>query len=206
MAAKRRPVSQPAAATLRIIGGSLRGSKILYSGEPSTRPMKDRVREAVFNLVGDAVKSTIAIDLFAGTGAIALEAISRGANFAVAIERHFRMAGTIKTNAQALGVADRIQVHAGDAFIWSQTLADKTIAAWGEGAWTIFCCPPYALYEHNREQMLALIHHLLTRGPIGSTMVVEADERFDFSELPAADDWDVRRYPPAIVGIHRKHL
>ena len=103
MAAKRRPVSQPAAATLRIIGGSLKGSKILYPGEPSTRPMKDRVREAVFNLVGDAVKSTTAIDLFAGTGAIALEAVSRGANFAVAIEKHFRMAGTIKTKRASAG-------------------------------------------------------------------------------------------------------
>ena len=147
MAAKRRPVSQPAVTDLRIIGGSLRGSKILYPGEPGTRPMKDRVREAVFNLVGEAVKATIAIDLFAGTGAMALEALSRGANFAVAIEKHFRMADTIKKNAQALSVANRISVHAGDAFIWSQMLADETIAAWGDGAWTIFCCPPYALYD-----------------------------------------------------------
>src|SRR5947207_6491605 len=73
---------------LRIIGGSLRGRKISYSGEVRTRPMKDRVREAVFNLLGAQVAGTQAIDLFAGTGALGLEALSRGAAQATFIDRH----------------------------------------------------------------------------------------------------------------------
>src|SRR5262245_7614130 len=64
---------------LRIIGGTLRHRKLLYSGDQRTRPMKDRVREAVFNLVGPDVVGQHAIDLFAGTGALGFEAISRGA-------------------------------------------------------------------------------------------------------------------------------
>ncbi|MEZ6070660.1 MAG: RsmD family RNA methyltransferase [Pirellulales bacterium] len=63
---------------LRIIGGRLRGSHVAYSGDPRTRPMKERVREAVFNLLGPAVRDSYVLDLFAGTGAMALEAISRG--------------------------------------------------------------------------------------------------------------------------------
>src|SRR6185369_13778531 len=73
---------------LRIIGGKLRGRKLQYSGDLRTRPMKDRVREAVFNLLGPGVKGSHAIDLFAGTGALGLEAISRGAAQATLIERH----------------------------------------------------------------------------------------------------------------------
>src|SRR5438105_2010542 len=74
---------------LRIIGGSLRGRKLQYTGEARTRPMKDRVREAVFNLLGPSVTGSHAIDLFAGTGALGLEALSRGAARATFIERHF---------------------------------------------------------------------------------------------------------------------
>src|SRR6186997_1276149 len=70
-----RPAAPPPAGTeLRIIGGDLRGRKLEYHGDPRTRPMKDRVREAVFNLVEP--DGTYAIDLFGGTGALGLEALS----------------------------------------------------------------------------------------------------------------------------------
>ena len=84
---KKQPVNRsrrgpPTAATrpvgVRIIGGKFRGRKLEYSGDPRTRPMKDRVREALFNLLGHGVEGKVAIDLFAGTGALALEALSRG--------------------------------------------------------------------------------------------------------------------------------
>ena len=73
---------------LRIVGGKFRGRQIEYSGDPVTRPMKDNIREALFNLVGGWVKEKIVFDLFAGTGAMALEALSRGATKAFLIERH----------------------------------------------------------------------------------------------------------------------
>ena len=70
----------PVTGTLRVIGGVLRGRLIAYSGEMCTRPMKQRVREATFNLLGPRVVGTQVIDLFAGTGALAWEALSRGAH------------------------------------------------------------------------------------------------------------------------------
>src|SRR5262245_28662629 len=88
----------------RIIGGKLRGRKLIYTGDPRTRPMKERVREAIFNLIGVAVRDRHAIDLFAGTGALGLEAISRGAGSATLVERHFPTAGVIKQNAAALEI------------------------------------------------------------------------------------------------------
>ncbi|MCE9525069.1 MAG: RsmD family RNA methyltransferase [Planctomycetales bacterium] len=106
-------------AGVRIIGGTLGGRHLEYSGDIRTRPMKDRVRESVFNLVGPAIAGTQALDLFAGTGALGLEAVSRGATSAILIERHYPTSQLIKQNAQALGIEDKCEVVFGDAFFWS---------------------------------------------------------------------------------------
>ena len=103
-AAEQRQSPQPVASPPRIVGGTMRGRKLLYSGDLRTRPMKERVREAVFNLVGPAVKGKQAVDLFAGTGALGLEAISRGAARAIFIERHYPTLQLIRRNVQSLGV------------------------------------------------------------------------------------------------------
>src|SRR5579871_5940240 len=104
------PDADEAAASPRIIGGHLRGRKLLFNPQPHVRPMKDRVREALFNLIGPAVKGVHAIDLFAGTGALGFEALSRGASGATFAERHFPTADLIKKNAAELGVGDRATI------------------------------------------------------------------------------------------------
>jgi 16S rRNA (guanine(966)-N(2))-methyltransferase RsmD len=190
---KRRPAeAEPSA--LRIIGGDLRGRKLQYHGDLRTRPMKDRVREAVFNLVDP--RRRFAIDLFAGTGALGLEALSRGATQALFIERHFPTARLVETNARELGVADRVRVLPGSAFVWGkQTDAPQDVP------WLVFCSPPYDFYIERADEMLGLIATLIERAPPGSTLVVEADQRFDFDSLPSAGPWDRRVYPPAVIGI-----
>jgi 16S rRNA (guanine966-N2)-methyltransferase len=184
---------------MRIIGGSMRGRKLLYSVHERTRPMKDRVREAVFNLVGPAVEGMHAVDLFAGTGALGFEALSRGAARATFIERHFPTADLIRQNAVALGVADRSQIEPANAFIWLQTQQPAS-----EPPWLVFCSPPFAFYVERRDEMLSLIGTVLERTPPASILVVESDEQFDVALLPAADRWDNRTYFPAIVSILHK--
>ena len=117
---RRTPIEKPVSPPkpLRIIGGEMRGRTILYSGDQRTRPMKDRLREAVFDVLATAVKGKHAIDLFAGTGALGLEALSRGATRATFIERHFPTARLIERNIASLGVTERATVYAGDAFLW----------------------------------------------------------------------------------------
>jgi len=181
---------------LRIIGGSLRGRKLQYSGDVRTRPMKDRVREAVFNLLGPQVAGSHAIDLFAGTGALGFEAISRGAKRATFIERHLPTAKLIERNAAAIGVADKIQSVFGDAFVWSADFKGSE-----QQPLTVFCSPPYDFYVDRRAEMLALIRRWMEISPVASQIVVEADERFDFASLPRPEAWDVRSYLPAVVGI-----
>ena len=198
--ASRRPAPQSPrdAHGLRIIGGMFRGRNLAYSGDVRTRPMKDRVREAVFNLLADRVRGKHAIDLFAGTGALAFEALSRGASSATLIERHLPTVELIKQNAQSLGVADRASARFGDAFVWA-----KKFEA-GDAPLAVFCSPPYDFYVSRREEMLLLLARLWEQAPMGSIFAVEADERFDFSLLPQPELWFVRAYPPAVLGIGEK--
>ena len=184
---------------LRIIGGRFGGRKLLYHGDPRVRPMKDRVREAVFNLVGPSIRQKHAIDLFAGTGALGLEALSRGAARATLIEQHVPTAGIIRQNIDILNVQSLCDVVIGNVFAWIRRKPEL-----GTEPWVVFSSPPYDLYVEKTDAMLGLIGCLFDSAPAGSIFVVEADKRFDFLLLPDAESWKVRTYPPAVVGIYRK--
>jgi 16S rRNA (guanine966-N2)-methyltransferase len=186
-------------AGLRIVGGRFRGRKLLYSGDIRTRPMKDRLREAVFNLVGTDIKNAHAIDLFAGTGALGLEALSRGAVRATFIEQHYPTAAIIKQNIATLEVSAATEIVPGNTFIWFRRHPQLS-----NDPWVVFCSPPYAFYLDREAEMLELIEGMMTIAPPKSVFVVEADDKFDFKLLPLPNDWDVRVYQPAVVGVFRK--
>jgi 16S rRNA (guanine966-N2)-methyltransferase len=192
--------AQPPQGDLRIIGGDLRGRRLRYSGDPRTRPMKDRVREAVFNLLGPTVEGTLAIDLFAGTGALAFEALSRGAARAILIEQHIPTAELARQSAADLELSDRVEVVPGNTFIWARRAIDQASLPI-DLPWLVFCSPPYDFFIERADDMRALLRRLIGAAPAGSTFVVEADERCDFHSLPRPGAWDLRGYPPALVGI-----
>ena len=158
--------------------------------------MKDRVREAVFNLLGTAVAGKHAVDLFAGTGALGIEALSRGAASATFIEQHFPTADVLLQNLRMLKVEDRCQIITGNAFLWAQ----RGFASGGR-PWVVFCSPPYDFYVERLDDMLRFIGMLHASAPAESLLVVESDERFDPATLPDPTQWDVRRYPPAVVAL-----
>ena len=188
---------------LRIVGGKFGGRQINYSGDPVTRPMKDDIREAVFNLVGGWVPGKAAFDLFAGTGAMGLEAISRGATRAFLIERHFPTVKVIRENVAALDPEMDVQISASDTFFWSRKfLKDQDL--WPTEPWIIFCCPPYDLYVEKTDDVILLIEGLLNAAPMESLLVVESDSRFDPKSLPQHEDWSVRKYSPAVVSVYKK--
>ena len=174
----------------------MRGRAIRYDGDPATRPMKDRVREAAFNLLGPNIKGKQVIDLFAGTGAMAFEAISRGATSAVLIDRRFPNARLIRETAAELKIEDKIDVFSGDTFLWVQRemveAAKPTV---------VFCCPPYDFYLERWSQLSKMIDQVLALLPSDSMLLVESDGRFETTQLPAAFEWDVRAYPPAVLSL-----
>jgi len=188
-------------AGVRIIGGRFRGRKLRYGGDSRTRPMKDRLRETVFNLIADAVAGTQAVDLFAGTGALGLEALSRGAARAVFFESHFPTVEILRQNITILGVQNQATAIPGSVFAQFRRNLDL-----GPEPWSVFCSPPYDFYVTQIGEMMDLIGGLLGAAPARSVFVVEADARFDFTTLPDAAMWDVRSYPPAVVGVYHKGL
>jgi len=160
--------------------------------------MKDRVREAVFNLIGPAVVGKHVIDLFAGTGALALEAISRGAVFATLIEIHLPTAKNARTNIENLGLTEICQLVSTDAFYWTKT-RDNFLS---QSPWLVFVSPPYDFFVSKKHEMLEMLEILHSDAPSGSIIVLEADRRFDFASLPFEIPEKKRRsYPPAEVGI-----
>lgn len=196
-AAPARSVEHP----LRIIGGQFRGRKLSYSGDPRTRPMKERVREALFNLLAESVRGRHAIDLFAGTGALGFEALSRGAIGATFLERHYPTARLIDNNAAELGVAGICRTLVGDTLTRFRRPA-AALAEFPAGApWLVFCSPPYELYHAEAAAMRALLAAIAGAAPPGSVMAVEADEQFDFRSLPEPDAWFVRAYLPAVLAL-----
>ena len=194
---RKPPEKRTTPIALRIIGGHYRGRKLKYSGDPGVRPMKDRVREALFNLLGPAIKETYAIDLFGGTGALGLEAISRGATGAHIIEFHQPTARVIEENIATLELQDRTTLKTMSAFDWldsNPTLPDAR--------WAVFISPPYRYYVEERETMMKMIQTILDRAPRNSLISIEATNEFDFAQLPDAEEWDVRTYSPAVVGVY----
>lgn len=161
--------------------------------------MKDRVRETLFDLVGRAVEGATALDLFAGTGALGFEALSRGAARAVFVERHFPTVDALRRSARDLGIADRADVRAGDVLVWARRLPPLPVDA----PWLAFVSPPWPLFADRPADLMALVDCLLRAAPPGSVMVVESDAAWDPRQLPAAPAWDRRDLPPAVLHVWR---
>ena len=192
-------------AGVRIIGGTLRGRSLFYSGDLLTRPMKDRLREAIFNLVGPAVKGMQAIDLFAGSGALGIEAVSRGAKTAILIERHFPTVKLIEQSIDTLGLKHQVRALATDTFYWASQQLEVDLPASQAAPWLVFCSPPYDLYLSPEGKMEPMLQRIGELAPEQSILVVESDDRYDSQQLPWPGSWDLRSYPPAVVAMWIKH-
>jgi 16S rRNA (guanine(966)-N(2))-methyltransferase RsmD len=102
---------------MRVIAGSARGTRLL--GPPSgagARPITDRAKEALFSILGPSLAGARFLDLFSGTGAVGIEALSRGAAEAVFVERHPAMVRTLRRNLEKTGLAGRARIARADVF------------------------------------------------------------------------------------------
>jgi len=110
---------------MRVIAGSAKGTPLASVPGESTRPITDRVKEALFDILDGLVVGARVLDMFAGTGAVGIEALSRGARKAVFVERDRRALATIRRNLAATRLADRAEVVAGDAFAYVSRPPDE---------------------------------------------------------------------------------
>lgn len=139
---------------MRIIAGELGGRFFNGPDSTATHPMAERVRGALFNSLGDIEGLTV-LDAFAGSGALAFEAISRGAASAVVIERDKRAQKVITENIQTLGLENRIKLIRTSASAWSDT-------SQGEQFNLVLCDPPY--HDMQLSTVSKLISHVKPNG------------------------------------------
>mgnify|MGYP003492558922 FL=1 len=178
---------------MRVTGGELRGRRIRVPPSSAVRPTSDRVREALFARLGD-LDGVQALDLFAGSGALGIEALSRGASSAVFVERSVPVATVLQANLVELGVLDRAKVVRGEA-----AGVVRRLAASGERFHLALLDPPYAEVETTARALRALA----TSGILAhrATVVVEASRRHAPQLVEGLVLVDERRYGDTV--IHR---
>ena len=180
---------------LRIVAGSLRGRKLTCTVNPKLRPTPQMVREALFSILGNAVPGRPFVDVFAGTGVNALEALSRGAGSAVFVERDFRQAQEIERHLGAFGVADRARVVRADAYRWAQHWQAPAEPV------NLFLSPPFADLERRPEEFLSLVAALQARVADGSVVAIQSEHGSPLKGAPALEGWDERRYGRNVLLI-----
>jgi len=160
--------------SLRIVGGAFRGRILKSPKSDNTRPTTSMLREAVFNICSQQIEGARFLDLFAGSGAMGFEALSRGANFATFIERDSHAAQCIKENAALLGVEAKVQLFKAPVLKVLPRL---------EGPYDlIYIDPPYA---QETLHILAAIHQHRLLAPEGTLFLEERYEgQADFTHTP----------------------
>jgi 16S rRNA (guanine966-N2)-methyltransferase len=141
-AGSRAPAPASAPAKVRIVGGRWKRTPLQVVDAAGLRPTPDRVRETVFNWLGQDLDGWRVLDLYAGTGALGLEAASRGAARVVLVERDARAADALRAVRARLHAEDRVEVVQGDALAWLQRT--------GERFDLVFLDPPFGSAELAR--------------------------------------------------------
>jgi 16S rRNA (guanine(966)-N(2))-methyltransferase RsmD len=173
---------------IRIVAGSLRGRKLSFTLHPALRPTPQMVREALFSILGDAVPGRPFFDVFAGTGVVGLEALSRGAASAVFVERDFRLIAELERHIAAFGVGDKARIVRSDVYRWAErwaALAEPVV---------VFLSPPFADFEHRLDDLLRLVGELQRKTAAGSVVVLQAETGVPLDALPDRPAWDERKY------------
>ncbi len=182
---------------MRIVAGSARGRTLLTPRDArTTRPTADRVRETLFNVLGQWMDGARVLDLYAGTGALGLEAVSRGAARAVLVDSDREAAKLCRTNTERLGFQDRVEVLAMPV---ARALA--LLKGRGERFGLVLSDPPYAL-----EAALPTLDALVSEGVLepGATVVLEHGKG---EEVPASHGGftrvDQRRFGDTVASTFR---
>ena len=175
---------------MRVIAGEYRGRRLKVPPGVRTRPTADRVREALFSILGDVEGASVA-DLFAGSGALGIEALSRGARDATFVERDHGAVGILKFNLAALGIVEDVEVFEWDVVRWLETVAGSFEFD------LVLVDPPYSSAARLAEPLTRLLPDVLSPT---ATIVTESDKREPLVlDLPLDDE---RVYGDTRIALH----
>lgn len=182
--------------TFRIVGGQFGGRKLQVNLSKNLRPTSHRVREALFNILQDRICGAQVYDLFSGTGAIGIEALSHGAHHVVFVEKHIPTAVNLKKTLDSLNLDRQSTVLAEDVFTWAQN-----VSTWPDQPVLVYLDPPYALYHKHVNRTEQLLTTLLSSLPKLSSVIMEHDRHFQTTILPLPEDTDLRYYGNTALTI-----
>lgn len=181
---------------MRIIAGKYRGRRLRAPHGRSIRPTSDRLREAIFNIIGPDIDGHNIVDIFAGTGAMGIEALSRGAGHAVFIDKQPLALACVRTNVEPLGAPDQWDIIRWDAGSNLRCLADR-----GLRFSYAFVDPPY-----NKHLVTRALENLIASEVMrtGSLIVVEHHKQEEIEPMDKRMSlWDQRRYGKTLVTFLR---
>ena len=172
--------------SLRIVAGDLGGRSIEAPRGRRTRPTAARVREAWFSALGGSVEGASVLDLFSGSGALGIEALSRGAEVVQFVEQDRRTFEVLKRNIEALGLDERARLHRGDVFLFLARLEG------GPRYDLALADPPYG------RQLAARLVSEFRRRPFATLLSVEHGA----DELPGEGAERQRRYGDTVLSFY----
>jgi 16S rRNA (guanine966-N2)-methyltransferase len=176
---------------VRIIAGEFRGRKLLPPDGQQTRPITDRVKQSLFDILVSQITGAVVYDCFAGTGSLGLESISRGASRAVFFERDRPALQRLRQNIEALGVRARATVISTDVFRY---LEDDPGGPDAGRADIIFLDPPYGVVVEEPDKLRALARRLADAHLSPGGLVIFRHDARDRLELPELVRYDERTY------------
>lgn len=176
---------------VRIISGEFGGRKIEAPDNSRTHPMSERVRNALFNSLGDRIAGTVVLDVFAGTGSVGIEALSRGAKHATFIERDRIAQKILAKNITALGLEDRVDVVRTSASNWLESAGTEEFDI-------IFADPPYHDVQFSTVERL---FGLLKKGGL---MILSHPGRGEIPTKTGVVVVDNRSYGNAYLTFYRR--
>ena len=175
---------------VRIIAGEFRGRRLLAPKTDATRPVTDRVKQSLFDILAPLIDGSTVYDTFAGTGSMGLECLSRGATRAVFFEADRSAAALLQRNIATLDVADRSRVVTGDLFRWFETnSADPQVRAD-----LIFLDPPYRFLRERPEDLRRLATRMIESHLKPAGTIVFRHSAQDELHLTGLARSDVRTY------------
>jgi 16S rRNA (guanine(966)-N(2))-methyltransferase RsmD len=176
---------------MRVIAGSARGHKLQSVPGDSTRPITDRAKEALFSILGDWIDETRVLDLFGGTGAVGIEALSRGASFAHFIDRNRKAVQTIHANLAHCKFERQATVLQGDSFAFLESYR-------GEPFDLIYIAPPQ--YQGMWHKALAMVdQRSALLAPFGAVIVQIHPREDEAVELTFLEEYDRREYGSVLL-------
>jgi 16S rRNA (guanine966-N2)-methyltransferase len=176
---------------MRIIAGEFRSRRILPPASDATRPITDRVKQSLFDILTPWLDGARVYDCFAGTGSMGLEALSRGAAHATFFEADRSAAALLRKNISALGVQPRSSVIDRDLFKWFESTPPPQQA--NDRAGMIFLDPPYRFLNERPEDLRKLTERLASHLALGGVVIFRHDAK-DELELPPFRETDRREY------------